>query len=98
MIGAGDVLHAGTVVTFADSCAGWGCLASLPDGIAGFTTAELKVNLVATTRTPDALICTAQLLHGGRSTQVWDATVARERGGRTIAPYRATQHLLVAER
>ena len=98
MLAAGDVLHAGTVVTFADSCAGWGCLASLPNGIAGFTTSELKVNLVATTRTPDALICTAQLLHDGRSTQVWDATVTRERDGRAIAHYRATQHLLAAQR
>jgi 1,4-dihydroxy-2-naphthoyl-CoA hydrolase len=94
MLAAGDVLHAGTVVTFADSCAGWGCLASLPDGIAGFTTSELKVNLVATTRMPDALICAARMLHGGRSTQVWDATVTRERDGRTIAHYRCTQHLL----
>jgi 1,4-dihydroxy-2-naphthoyl-CoA hydrolase len=98
MLAAGDVLHAGTVVTLADSCAGWGCLATLPDGIAGFTTSELKVNLVATTRMPDALICVAQLLHGGRSTQVWDATVTRERDGRAIAHYRATQHLLTAQR
>jgi uncharacterized protein (TIGR00369 family) len=96
MLAAGDVLHAGTVVTFADSCAGWGCLASLPDGIAGFTTSELKVNLVATTRMPDALICAATMLHGGRRTQVWDATVTRERDGRTIAHYRCTQHLLTA--
>lgn len=98
MLAAGDVLHAGTVVALADSCAGWGCLATLPDAIAGFTTSELKANLVATTRMPDALICTAQLLHGGRSTQVWDATVMRERDGRTIAHYRCTQHLLTAQR
>lgn len=31
MLAAGDLLHAGTVVAFADSCAGWGCLASLPE-------------------------------------------------------------------
>jgi 1,4-dihydroxy-2-naphthoyl-CoA hydrolase len=98
MLAAGDVLHAGTVVAFADSCAGWGCLATLPDGIAGFTTSELKVNLVATTRMPDALICVSEMLHGGRSTQVWDATVTRARDGRTIAHYRATQHLLTQQR
>jgi uncharacterized protein (TIGR00369 family) len=98
MIAAGDVLHAGTVVTLADSCAGWGGLATLPDGIGGFTTSELKVNLVATTRMPDALICGSRMLHGGRSTQVWDATVTRERDGRTIGHYRATHRLLTALR
>ena len=98
MLAAGDYLHAGTVVAFADSCAGWGCLASLPDGIDGFTTSELKVNFVSTTRTPDALLCVAELLHGGGRTQVWDVTVTRERDGRAIAHYRATQYLLAAQR
>lgn len=98
MLAAGDFLHAGTVVAFADSCAGWGCLASLPDGITGFTTSEMKANFVATTKMPDALICVAELLHGGRTIQVWDATVARERDGRTIAHYRASQYLLAAQR
>ncbi len=39
-------LHAGTVVSMADSCCGEGCLASLPDGAAGFTTVELKTNFL----------------------------------------------------
>jgi 1,4-dihydroxy-2-naphthoyl-CoA hydrolase len=98
MLAAGDFLHAGAVVAFADSCAGWGCLASLPDGVTGFTTSELKANFVATTRMPDALLCVGRLLHGGRTTQVWDATVTRERDGRDIAHYRCTQYLLAAKR
>ncbi len=98
MLAAGDFLHAGTVMAFADSCAGWGCLASLPDGITGFTTSEMKANFVATTRMPDALRCVSEMLHGGRSTQVWDTTVTRERDGRAIAHYRCTQFLLAAER
>lgn len=96
MISAGDVLHGGTVVAFADSTAGWGSLFSLPDGIEGLTTAEMSVNLVGTTRVPDALRCSATLVHGGRSTQVWDATVTRERDGRPVAYYRATQFLVPA--
>jgi len=98
MMAAGDFLHAGTVVAFADSCAGWGCLASLPDGIAGFTTLELNVNLVATARVPDALRCVAQLRHGGRTTQVWDATVSRESDGRPVGHFRCTQYLLTQQR
>ena len=35
-------LHAGTVVALADSSAGCGCFASLPEGAIGFTTIELK--------------------------------------------------------
>jgi uncharacterized protein (TIGR00369 family) len=95
---AGGILHAGTVVAFADSFAGWGCLASLPDGAVGFVTAELKVNLVASARQPDALTCAARLLHGGRTTQVWDVTVGRESDGRVLAHFRCTQHLLTAGR
>jgi 1,4-dihydroxy-2-naphthoyl-CoA hydrolase len=94
MLSAGDYLHAGTVVAFADSCAGWGALASLPDGIGGFTTSEPKVNLVGTTRAPDALVCVATMVHGSRTTQVWDANVRRERDGRPVAHFRCTQFLL----
>jgi uncharacterized protein (TIGR00369 family) len=97
LMAAGDFIHAGTVVAFADSLAGWGCLASLPEGIEGFTTQELKTNLVAPARVPDTLTCVATLLHGGRSTQVWDATVRRA-DGRPIAHFRCTQYLLEAER
>lgn len=98
MMAAGDFLHAGTVVAFADSCAGWGCLGSLPEHAAGFTTSELKVNLVATARVPDALRCVAQLLHGGRTTQVWDAVVTRESDGCPVGHFRCTQYLLTDQR
>jgi len=91
---AGGILHAGTVVALADSLAGWGCLASLPEGATAFVTGELKANLVAGARGADALTAAGRLLHGGRTTQVWDVTVARESDGRVIAHFRCTQHLL----
>jgi 1,4-dihydroxy-2-naphthoyl-CoA hydrolase len=91
---AGGILHAGTVVALADSFAGWGCMASLPDGATGFVTSELKVNLVASTRAPDALTCTARLIHGGRTTQVWDVVVGRGSDDRILAHFRCTQFLL----
>ncbi|HET7444463.1 MAG TPA: PaaI family thioesterase [Solirubrobacterales bacterium] len=97
MMAAGDFIHAGTVVAFADSLTGWGCLASLPAGREGFTTQELKANLVAPARVPGTLTCVATLLHGGRTTQVWDATVRRA-DGRPIGHFRCTQYLLEAER
>lgn len=88
-----DFLHAGTVITLADTSAGMGCLASLPDGAVGFTTIELKTNFLATTR-EGALRCAAGMAHGGSRTQVWDATVSREEDERVIALFRCTQFLL----
>jgi 1,4-dihydroxy-2-naphthoyl-CoA hydrolase len=87
-------LHAGTVVSMADSCCGEGCLASLPEGMAGFTTSELKSNFLRSTVEDDALRCEARLVHGGRTTQVWDATVTRESDEKPLALFRCTQYLL----
>ena len=91
-----DFLHAGTVITLADTSAGMGCLASLPENAVGFTTIELKTNFLATTR-EGALRCSAKLVHGGGRTQVWDATVSRESDERVIALFRCTQYLLPAD-
>ena len=88
-----DFLHAGTVITLADTSAGMGCLASLPEGAVGFTTIELKTNFLATAR-EGALRCSARLVHGGGRTQVWDATVSREHDERVIALFRCTQLIL----
>jgi 1,4-dihydroxy-2-naphthoyl-CoA hydrolase len=86
-------LHAGTVVSMADTCCGYGCVASLPEGANGFTTSELKSNFLRSAGPDDALLCLAQLAHGGRTTQVWDATVADE-DGKPVALFRCTQLLL----
>lgn len=85
-------LHAGTVVSFADTLAGYGCWDNLPDGASGFTTVELKSNFLGTSRS-GWLTCTATLRHGGRSTQIWDAEVVSDQG-RTIALFRCTQMIL----
>ena len=85
-------LHAGTVATLADTVCGFGCMASLPEGAEGFTTIELKVNYVATALEGE-LRCRAELVHGGRTTQVWDAEVTTD-DGRRLAVFRCTQLLI----
>ncbi len=86
-------LHAGTVLTLADSCAGYGCLVNLPEGASGFTTIEIKSNHLGTAL--DGVIeCVAVPAHLGRTTQVWDATVTRRGNGKTIALFRCTQMVL----
>lgn len=85
-------LHAGTVVALADTACGYGCMLSLPDGGTGFTTIELKTNFLRSAE-DGTITCEAQLAHGGRTTQVWDATV-RDAEGRTMALFRCSQLIL----
>jgi uncharacterized protein (TIGR00369 family) len=84
-------LHAATVVALADTSCGYGTFVNLPEGAEGFTTIELKSNFLATRRA-GTIECEARLTHGGRTTQVWDATVTG--GGRPLALFRCTQMIL----
>ena len=86
-------LHAATVVAIADTTCGYGTLLKLSVGAESFTTIELKSNFVGTKR-GGAIGCEAKLVHGGRTTQVWDATVSDEEGGKAIALFRCTQMIL----
>jgi 1,4-dihydroxy-2-naphthoyl-CoA hydrolase len=84
-------LHAATVVALADTSCGYGTFVGLPEGAEGFTTIELKSNFLGTAR-EGTIECEARLVHGGRTTQVWDATVSG--GEKTIALFRCTQMIL----
>lgn len=86
-------LHAGSVVTLADTCCGYGCIVNLPPGATGFTTIELKSNHLGTAR-DGTLDCVATAQHRGRTTQVWDAAVTHRETGKTIALFRCTQMIL----
>jgi uncharacterized protein (TIGR00369 family) len=86
-------LHAAAVIALADTACGYGCVMSLPEDVSGFTTAELKANFIGTAL-DGGISCEARLLHGGRTTQVWDAEVKSEASGKTIALFRCTQILL----
>ncbi len=86
-------LHAATVIALADTTCGYGTWVNLPPGARGFTTIELKANFLGTARA-GRVNCEATLVHGGRSTQVWDATVSSEVSGKTIALFRCTQFIL----
>ncbi len=86
-------LHAGTVVTVADTCSGYGCISSLPEGASGFTTIELKSNHLGTAR-DGTIECVAKAVHMGKTTQVWDAVVTSRETRKTIALFRCTQMIL----
>ena len=86
-------LHAATVIALADTTAGYGAWANLPEAASGFTTLELKANFLGTARA-GSIVCEARLQHSGRSTQVWDAVVTIEGSERMIALFRCTQMIL----
>lgn len=88
-------LHAGAVVTLADSCCAYGTVRSLPADAVGFTTIELKSNFISTVRSGEVK-CIAQPLHQGRTTQVWDAVVSAEGTAKVLAHFRCTQMILYA--
>ena len=70
-------LHAGSIVTLADTIAGYACLYNLPDNGISFTTIELKSNFLGSIKN-GSIKAEANLQHSGKTTQVWDVTVTNE--------------------
>jgi 1,4-dihydroxy-2-naphthoyl-CoA hydrolase len=93
LIAPNGYLHAGSIVTLADTAAGYGCIANLPDGATGFTTIELKSNHLGTAR-EGVVECVATPVHIGATTQVWDAVVRKRGSDIIIALFRCTQLIL----
>ena len=93
LVAPNGYLHAAVVVGLADTACGYGCRLMLPEGATGFTTIELKSNFLGTVR-EGGLACRARIVHGGRTTQVWDATVTAQESGKTLALFRCTQAIL----
>lgn len=87
-------LHGSAVTTLAETACGFGTAMRLPpDRRSRFTTLEMSCNFVGTAL-DGWITCEATACHVGRTTQVWDARVAREQDDRTIALFRLTQLLL----
>ena len=84
-------LFAPSIVALADTLCAYGTV--LPEGASNFTTAELKCNFMSTVR-DGVVLCEAKLLHGGRTTQVWDAIITAEATGKLMAAFRCTQIIL----
>jgi uncharacterized protein (TIGR00369 family) len=84
-------VHGGAWVAFADTLAAWGTLRHLPEG-RGFTTVELKINVLARAKEGDELTAVGEPLHIGSRTQVWQ--VHSFRGERLAANFVCTQIML----
>ena len=86
-------LLAGAVLSVADILCAYGVSTVWPEGATGFTTAKVKCNFVGTVQA-GVVDCSARLLHGGRTAQVWDANVTAAATGKLMAAFRCTQILL----
>ena len=84
-------VHGGAWVALADTVAAWGTLRNLPDG-RGFTTVELKINVLASAAEGDELTAVGEPLHVGSRTHVWQVKVFR--GARLAANFTCTQIVL----
>jgi uncharacterized protein (TIGR00369 family) len=93
LVAPNGYLHAATIIALADTAAGFGCIAHLPQGAQSFTTIELKANFLSTAR-EGTIVTMARPAHLGNTTQVWDAEVTRKVDGRQIALFRCTQLIL----
>jgi uncharacterized protein (TIGR00369 family) len=84
-------VHGGAWVAFADTVAAWGTMRHLPEG-RGFTTVELKVNVLASAEAGDELTARGEPLHVGSRTHVWQVRVFL--GERLAANFTCTQIVL----
>ena len=93
LIAGNGALWAPAIVALADTLCAYGVSTVWPEGANAFTTAELKCNFMGTLNT-GAVACVAEMLHGGRTTQVWDAKATNEETGKLLAAFRCTQIIL----
>ena len=93
LIAGNGALWAPAIVALADTLCAYGVSTKWPDGANGFTTVELKTNFMGTLNA-GAILGEATLLHGGRTTQVWDAKITNEESGKLLAAFRCTQIIL----
>jgi len=83
-------LHAGSLVTLADTVAGFSSLAHLPEKAKSFTTIELKSSFLGTTQ-EGTLIAHSEAEHLGRTTHVWRVEVRLRETNKKLAVFMCTQ-------
>jgi uncharacterized protein (TIGR00369 family) len=76
---AGDILHGGAVMAFADTLGAIGTLVNLPQG-ARTTTIESGTRFLAAAPVGSVVTGRATPLHRGRTTMVWQTEIRNEAG------------------
>ncbi|HEX4199709.1 MAG TPA: PaaI family thioesterase [Caulobacteraceae bacterium] len=76
---AGDLVHGGALMAFADTIGAAATVLNLPEG-AGTTTLESKTNFLRGAPAGATLIAIATPVHRGRRTQVWQTRIETDDG------------------
>lgn len=86
-------VHAGSLVSLADTLAGYACVAHLPENAASFTTIELKSNFLGSAKEGE-ILAVATPEHLGKTSQVWDVLVSNASNHKKMALFRCTQLII----
>jgi len=86
-------VHAGSIITLADTLAGNSTIAHLPEGAISFTTMELKSNFLGAIR-EGTLECESTAEHMGRTSQIWRVIARNKETRKKIAIFSCTQLIL----
>jgi uncharacterized protein (TIGR00369 family) len=90
---AGNAVHGGAVMAFADSVGAVATVINLLEGAKGTTTIESKTNFIGAARAGDTVTATATAVHRGRRTQVWTTRIETA-DGKLVAVVTQTQMVL----
>ena len=91
---AGEVLHGGAIMAFADTLGAVGTFANLPAG-ARTTTIESKTNFIGAAPLGSCVSAECTPFHRGRTTMVWQTQIRTE-AGKLCAVVTQTQMVLPA--
>lgn len=90
---AGNILHGGAVMAFADALGAIGGFLNLPEGAKGTTTIESKTNFLAAAPEGETVTGTATPVSLGKRLSVWQTALHRQ-DGRQVALVTQTQMVL----
>lgn len=90
---AGNTIHGGAVMAFADTVGAVGTVINLPPDAKGTTTIESKTNFLGGAKEGSTVTATATPVHRGRRTQVWTTRIETAEG-KLVAVVTQTQMVL----
>jgi len=90
---AGNILHGGAVMAFADALGATGAFLNLAAGAGGTTTIESKTNFIGAAKEGSTVEGEATPLHIGRRSSVWVTRITRA-DGKLVAVVTQTQMVL----
>ena len=93
MCTAGNILHGGAIMSFADTLGAFGATLNLPEGASGTTTLESKTNFLGSAKEGETVLGRCTPVHVGRRTSVWQTKITTE-AGRNVALVTQTQMVL----